>query len=161
MCKMIGCRNLPVQMEEAEFDQLIEKFVERYKMEGWELKVTKNGKYGYLPRRVLSRTLDNESVFANYYVDWDEIYRVPVLSAQFYTESGNRVYHDQLMKLIGQDLDRASISEREHDKTGFPVFYLHPCNTEEFVRPFVENGANYLHVWMVAYGPFFLYKLPF
>lgn len=148
-------------MEENQFGALLEKFIDNYKSDGWELKSLNNSKYGYNARRMLSETLNDEIIFGNYYISWDPVFRVPVLSALFFKETGQRLTFDELMSLIPRSLDRTSISEREHEITGTPVFYIHPCKTAAFVQPFVDSGADYLNVWMVSYGPIFFYKLPF
>lgn len=130
-------------------------------MDGWELKQTAQGSYGYLARRLLPVQLDSSPVFANYFINLDQVFRVPVLSAIFFTDSGHRLSMTELKKILPIDVGLTSVSEREHEITGTPVFFIHPCKTEEFIRPFLQDGADYLHVWMVSYGPVFLYKLPF
>lgn len=148
-------------MQESDFETLLEDFIKKYKSDGWELKTANGSKYGYNARRMLDETLNGEIIFANYFISRDPVFRVPVLSALFFKETGQRLTFDELMSLIPRDLDRSSISEREHELTGTPVFYIHPCKTAEFIQPFVDAGANYLNVWMVSYGPVFFYRLPY
>ena len=104
--------------------------------------------------------LNEESIFVNYYIDVDEVFRVPVLSATFFTESGHRLTHDELFSILPEKLDLNAISEREHQATGMPVFFVHPCKTEEFIAPFLNEGADYMLVWIVKYGPVFFYRIP-
>ena len=148
-------------MDETTFDGLIHDFCKKYAMDGWELKQTSQYSYGYLARRLLPVQLDSSPVFANYFINLDQVFRVPVLSAVFFTDSGHRLSMTELKKILPIDVGLTSVSEREHELTGTPVFFIHPCKTEEFIRPFLQDGAGYLHVWMVSYGPVFLYKLPF
>lgn len=146
-------------MRESEFAALVAEFVERYRCDGWELRGSGGGAYAVNARRPIPGSGD---LLANYYVSFDAAFAVPVLSATFYDAAGRRLTHDELMRLIPERLDPGSVSERELDATGEPVFFVHPCRTEEFVRPFLQSGGeNYLHVFMVRYGPVFLYRLPF
>ncbi|KAK8890704.1 E2-like conjugating enzyme atg10 [Tritrichomonas musculus] len=148
-------------MEEKEFQQKITLFVEKYALDGWELKKARYGIYAYNPRRIIQKEIDGQPVFANYYIDYDHVFTVPVLSATFFTETGHQLTYSELLTILPQRLEEGSISEREHELTGKPVFFIHPCKTQQFVEPFLKVGADYLHVWLVKYGPLFFYKLPF
>jgi hypothetical protein len=148
-------------MDEAEFARLLEDFVAKYQSDAWEFKKTTRGIYALNARRPLTVLFDDSPVFANYYVNFDEVFEVPVLSATFFTATGHQLTFDELNSVLPEKFDRASLSEREHEITGTSVFFIHPCQTEAVVRPFVDQGANYLHVWFVRYGPFLLYHLPY
>ena len=148
-------------MDEETFDEHIRSFCSKYARQGWELKQTPRGEYAYLARQLLPVQLGDSSVFANYFINRDQVFRVPVFSAMFFTESGHRLTMAELKEILPLDIGLTSVSEREHELTGTPVFFIHPCKTEEFIHSFLEDGADYLHVWLVSYGPVFLYKLPF
>jgi hypothetical protein len=148
-------------MEEEEFVQQISEFVMKYQSELWELRNTTSGIYAMNARRPLATAFHGSPVFANYYINLDQVFRVPVLSAAFFTVTGHQLTFDELISMLPEKLDRTAISQREHEITGTPVFFIHPCQTEACVRPFVDSGANYLHVWLVRYGPYFLYRLPY
>jgi hypothetical protein len=148
-------------MNDEEFAREISEFVTKYQSELWELRDTASGIYAMNSRRPVAAHFEGSQVFANYYINLDRIFRVPVLSATFFTDTGRQLTFDELVSIIPEKLDRSAISEREHEITGIPVFFIHPCKTEACVRPFVAKGANYFHVWLVRYGPFFLYRLPY
>lgn len=148
-------------MDSAAFEEHVRSFCQKYAMQGWELKETARGSYAYLARQLLPVQFGDSPVFANYYINRDQVFRVPVLSAMFFTDSGHRLTMSELRTILPIDIGLTSVTEREHELAGLPVFFIHPCKTEEFIRPFVAQGADYLHVWLVSYGPVFLYKLPF
>jgi hypothetical protein len=148
-------------MDEPRFRTELENFVRTYPSEGWELKETPDGIYAFNGRRVIPAQFRGLQVFANYYINRDQIFRVPVFSATFYTEDGRQLTFTELAPLLPEKLDGSAISEREHELTGYPVFFIHPCKTDELIAPFVALGANYLHCWLVRYGPVFFYRLPF
>lgn len=109
----------------------------------------------------ISQQFNGQLLYINYYINLDQVFQVPVLSAQFFTETGQTLSHTELSSLIPIAQDLGKISEREHEVIHEPVFFIHPCRTKEFLKPFIENGNDYLHVWLVRYGPVFFYKLPF
>ena len=148
-------------MDDQEFRQKITDFVQKYSIDGWELKETAYGVYALNARRMLNLELNESAVIANYYIDLDQVFKVPVFSATFFTESGHQLTYSEMLSILPEKIEEGSISEREHDLTGLPVFYIHPCKTHEFVQPFVADGADYLHVWLVKYGSILLYRLPF
>lgn len=148
-------------MNEKEFNEKITDFVNKYANDGWELKKAHYGIYAYNPRRIIQKEIDEQQVFANYFIDYDQVFTVPVLSATFFTETGHQLTYSELMSILPEKLEEGSISEREHELTGRPVFFIHPCKTQQFVEPFLQKGAEYLHVWLVKYGPLFFYRLPF
>ena len=144
----------------TDFHTKIREFVDRYSNDGWKIKTVDKIEFATLERKILPVEINEETVFATYYIDVDEVFQVPVLSASFYTESGHRLTHEELFSILPEKLDLTAISEREHPATGLPVFFIHPCKTDEFITPFVEKGADYMLVWIVRYGPVFFYKLP-
>ena len=148
-------------MKEEEFKELISKFVEMYSCDGWELLSSFGLSYAYNPRKPTNKQLNGYDIFANYYINLDSVFNVPVLSATFFTALGAQLSYAELHSLLEENLDLGSVSEREHELTGKPVFYIHPCRTQEFIEPFLKIGADYLHVWMNRYGPVFFYRLPF
>lgn len=150
-------------MKESEFNELITEFVKKYRNDGWELSDEGMQMYGVNSRKQIPCIFDNFTVFANYYISLDQVFSTPVLSATFYNEVGHRLTYDELLKIIPEKLDLGSISEREDENVGEPVFFIHPCKTEEFIKPFLldDNNKNYLHIFMIRYGPIFFYKLPF
>jgi hypothetical protein len=147
-------------MDETRFRAELEHFVRSYPTEGWEVKETPDGVYGFNGRRVIPAQFQGLQLFANYYINRDQIFRVPVLSATFYSEDGRQLTFSELAPLLPEPLDGSAISEREHELTGTPVFFIHPCKTDALIAPFVALGADYLHCWLVRYGPVFFYRLP-
>ncbi|CAF90754.1 unnamed protein product, partial [Tetraodon nigroviridis] len=51
----------------------------------------------------------------------------------------------------------STISLQEHPLLGQPFFMLHPCKTEEFMRPVLQDQhrrpVNYVLVWLSVVGP--------
>jgi hypothetical protein len=149
-------------MDEETFANDLGAFLGKYPMEGWQIRKTDDGVYAYNPRRVVPASFDGLQLFANYYINLDQVFQVPVLSATFFTESGQQLAYDELIQILPErGLDRSAISQREHEITGTPVFFIHPCKTGSLITPFVQQGANYLHCWLVRYGPVFFYRLPY
>lgn len=162
------------------FEEEIVKFVERYSKDGWILKETPYCKYATLERRIIECSLNDEMVFATYYIDVDEVFKVPVLSVALFLESGHRLTHQEYSSLaqkysgswesnskyleslesFGDGFGYGAISEREHPITGLPVLFIHPCRTKEFITPLIQDGFDFMHIWMARYGPLFFYKLP-
>jgi hypothetical protein len=148
-------------MNEVEFETQLEAFVKKYECDNWELRKSGPSLCAVNQRRSLPLELQGLRVFVTYYISFDQVFRVPVLSAVFFTESGHQLTLDEFHTIVPIPLDRGSVSEGEHQILQIPVLFIHPCNTDSFIRPFADNGADYLHVWMNSYGPVFLYKLPF
>jgi hypothetical protein len=150
-----------LHMNEVEFKTQIEAFVKKYECDNWELRKSESSIYAVNQRRPLAVELQGLRVFVTYYISFDQVFRVPVLSAVFFTETGHQLTLDEFHVIVPIPLDRASVSEGEHQILQIPVLFIHPCNTDAFIHPFIHNGAEYLHVWMNSYGPVFLYRLPF
>jgi hypothetical protein len=147
-------------MDESQFRAELEAFLASYPMEGWVLKETPDGVYVYNGRRVIPAQFRGLQLFANYYINRDQVFRVPVLSATFYSEDGRQLTFSELAPLLPEKLDGSAITEREHELTGTPVLFIHPCKTHELIAPFAAVGASYIHCWLVRYGPVFFYRLP-
>ena len=145
------------------FEEYLQQFVSNYPKELWTINNNREGIYGERLRIQTDKVLNDLPVFANYYISYDQIFQVPMLSAYFYSSDGHQLTHDELLSLIQdfEKVDPGAITEGEHPILGIPVFFIHTCKTAEFIKPFLEHGANYFHVWLVRYGPLFFYYLPY
>ncbi|EAX99098.1 hypothetical protein TVAG_457890 [Trichomonas vaginalis G3] len=143
-----------------DFQTKIKNFVKTFSKDGWILKESNGKTYATNERRVLPVEINDETVFVTYYIDVDEVFQAPVLSAYFYTESGHRLTYDELLKIMPEKLDMNSVSERIHPITGIPLFFIHPCKTIEYITPIEHHGIDFMNAWIGVYGPLFLYRLP-
>lgn len=144
----------------TDFLAKIRKFAQDYANDGWKMKESDGYEFATNERRILPAEVNDETVFATYFIDVDEVFQAPVLSAYFYTESGHRLTYEELNSLMPQKLDLDSVSERIHSGTQMPVFFLHPCKTLQYLKGVEENGVDFMVAWIAIYGENFLYRLP-
>ena len=143
-----------------DFNKKIFYFSKKFEFDGWKLKYFKDKIYCINERKLINKTFNEEIIFSNLFIDIDEVFEVPVLSGEFFTENGYRLSYKDLLTIIPENLDLGSISEREHPITKKAVFFIHPCNTNSFISPLVDLGYDYMITWITRYGYIFNYKLP-
>ncbi|XP_042561499.1 ubiquitin-like-conjugating enzyme ATG10 isoform X2 [Clupea harengus] len=101
-----------------------------------------------------------------YHVLYSCSYQIPVLYFRASTLEGrslsleevwNNVHPNYQQRLLQGPWD--TITQQEHPLLGQPFFMLHPCRTEEFMRPALETaraerkGVNYILTWLSVVGP--------
>ncbi|XP_028829696.1 ubiquitin-like-conjugating enzyme ATG10 isoform X2 [Denticeps clupeoides] len=93
-----------------------------------------------------------------YHVLYSCSYQIPVL---YFRASmlnvWNSVHPSYIKRLLQEPWD--TITQQEHPLLGQPFFVLHPCRTEEFMRPALETAhaqrkkVNYIVTWLSVVGP--------
>lgn len=101
-----------------------------------------------------------------YHVLYSCSYQTPVLYFRASTLEGrslsleevwNSVHPNYRLRLQQSPWD--SITQQEHPLLGQPFFMLHPCRTEEFMRPVMQAAqqehrqVNYVVTWLSVVGP--------
>jgi len=140
------------------FYDLLKDFVAEYSHDGWVFVTSNSSFYAKNERKVIQK--GDDIFFANYYIDIDDVFNVPVFSTVFYYENGQRILFNDFLNIITEDLTLESVSEREHPILHIPVFFVHPCKTAEFVKPFTDLGLKYMNVFVGRYGSVFRYRIP-
>ncbi|KAF6720435.1 Ubiquitin-like-conjugating enzyme ATG10 [Oryzias melastigma] len=101
-----------------------------------------------------------------YHVLYSCSYRTPVLYFRASTLEGrsltledvwNSVHPNYRLGLQSRPLD--AITQQEHPFLGQAFFFLHPCRTEEFMKPLLQmtrdpnRPVNYVLSWLSVVGP--------
>jgi hypothetical protein len=86
-------------MDNNRFARELESFVRKYPTKNWEIRETKEEIYVYNPRRMLPVQLEGRWTFAND-INLDLVFNFLVLSATFFTESGQQLTFDELMQIL-------------------------------------------------------------
>ncbi|KAI9206952.1 uncharacterized protein BJ171DRAFT_597078 [Polychytrium aggregatum] len=77
----------------------------------------------------------------------------PVLFFNAYDASG-QVLDWAALRTLTRNQTPATISQQEHPLLHIPFYYIHPCNTAEFMRERLENGCPvgdaYMLIWLGA-----------
>ncbi|XP_041849545.1 ubiquitin-like-conjugating enzyme ATG10 [Melanotaenia boesemani] len=108
-----------------------------------------------------------------YHILYSCSYAVPVLYFRASTLEGRSLTLEEVWSSIHpsfrvhlQSCPLNAVSQQEHPLLGQPFFFLHPCRTEEFMRPVVEAAqnhsrpVNYVLSWLSAVGPVVGLDLP-
>ncbi|XP_019739368.1 ubiquitin-like-conjugating enzyme ATG10 isoform X2 [Hippocampus comes] len=101
-----------------------------------------------------------------YHILYSCSYMAPVLYFRASTLEGRSLSLDQVWSCVHPSfrsrLQRSpltTITQQEHPLLGQPFFMLHPCKTEEFMRPVLQlereqhGQMNYILTWLSAVGP--------
>ncbi|KAM6984883.1 ubiquitin-like-conjugating enzyme ATG10 [Aplochiton taeniatus] len=101
-----------------------------------------------------------------YHVLYSCSYNTPVLYFQTYTLDGRSLSLEDVWRSIPpnyrQRLQHSpwdTITQQEHPLLGQPFYVLHPCRTEDFMRPVMQaalresRGVNYVVTWLSVVGP--------
>ncbi|XP_028988522.1 ubiquitin-like-conjugating enzyme ATG10 isoform X2 [Betta splendens] len=101
-----------------------------------------------------------------YHILYSCSYRTPVLYFRACTLEGRSLSLEEVWSSVHPDFQvrlRTSplntISQQEHPLLGQPFFMLHPCRTQEFMRPVLQvaqdqhRSLNYVVVWLSVVGP--------
>ncbi|XP_076140657.1 ubiquitin-like-conjugating enzyme ATG10 [Alosa pseudoharengus] len=101
-----------------------------------------------------------------YHVLYSCSYQIPVLYFRASTLEGRSLSLDEVWNNVHPNYQQRlrqgpwdTITQQEHPLLGQPFFMLHPCRTEEFMRPALETaraeqkGVNYIVTWLSVVGP--------
>nr|XP_010586555.2 ubiquitin-like-conjugating enzyme ATG10 isoform X4 [Loxodonta africana] len=173
---------LSFNMEEDEF--FSEKTFQYYCVEfikhsqqindGWEWKTSKEALELPLDDfEVLETAAASEVIKYEYHVLYSCSYQVPVLYFRASFLDGRpltlkdiweRVHECYKTRLLQGPWD--TITQQEHPILGQPFFVLHPCKTNEFMTPVLQNSqkikrnVNYITSWLSIVGPVVGLNLP-
>ncbi|XP_049723018.1 ubiquitin-like-conjugating enzyme ATG10 isoform X3 [Elephas maximus indicus] len=173
---------LSFNMEEDEF--FSEKTFQYYCLEfikhsqqisdGWEWKTSKEALELPLDDfEVLETAAASEVIKYEYHVLYSCSYQVPVLYFRASFLDGRpltlkdiweRVHEFYKTRLLQGPWD--TITQQEHPILGQPFFVLHPCKTNEFMTPILQNSqkikrnVNYITSWLSIVGPVVGLNLP-
>ncbi|XP_064129828.1 ubiquitin-like-conjugating enzyme ATG10 isoform X5 [Loxodonta africana] len=175
-------KTLSFNMEEDEF--FSEKTFQYYCVEfikhsqqindGWEWKTSKEALELPLDDfEVLETAAASEVIKYEYHVLYSCSYQVPVLYFRASFLDGRpltlkdiweRVHECYKTRLLQGPWD--TITQQEHPILGQPFFVLHPCKTNEFMTPILQNSqkikrnVNYITSWLSIVGPVVGLNLP-
>ncbi|KAL2099733.1 hypothetical protein ACEWY4_004127 [Coilia grayii] len=101
-----------------------------------------------------------------YHVLYSCSYQIPILYFRASTLEGRSLSLEEVWKNVHPNYQQRlrqgpwdTITQQEHPLLGQPFFMLHPCKTEEFMRPALETahakrmGVNYIVTWLSVVGP--------
>ncbi|XP_047586962.1 ubiquitin-like-conjugating enzyme ATG10 isoform X2 [Lutra lutra] len=122
---------------------------------------------------VTETTAGSEVVKYEYHVLYSCSYQVPVLYFRASFLDGRPlalkdiwegIHECYKSRLLQEPWD--TITQQEHPVLGQPFFVLHPCKTNEFMTPVLENSrkinrsVNYITSWLSVVGPVVGLNLP-
>ncbi|XP_072219712.1 ubiquitin-like-conjugating enzyme ATG10 isoform X1 [Leuresthes tenuis] len=101
-----------------------------------------------------------------YHILYSCSYSAPVLYFRAFTLGGKSLTLEEVwssvhphFRLHLQNCPLNAITQQEHPLLGQPFFFLHPCRTEEFMRPMLQAAqeqcrpVNYVLSWLSVVGP--------
>ncbi|XP_029971078.1 ubiquitin-like-conjugating enzyme ATG10 isoform X2 [Salarias fasciatus] len=101
-----------------------------------------------------------------YHVLYSCSYNTPVLYFRAFTLEGRSLSLEEVwssvhpnFRLRLQESPLDTITQQEHPLLGQPFFMLHPCKTEEFMKPLLQAAVdqnrpvNYVLSWLSVVGP--------
>ncbi|XP_022616797.1 ubiquitin-like-conjugating enzyme ATG10 [Seriola dumerili] len=101
-----------------------------------------------------------------YHVLFSCSYRTPVLYFRASTLEGRSLSLEEVWGSVHpnfrvrlQSSPLSTVTQQEHPLLGQPFFMLHPCRTEEFMRPVLQAAqdqhrpVNYVLTWLSVVGP--------
>ncbi|KAK2823343.1 hypothetical protein Q7C36_019943 [Tachysurus vachellii] len=101
-----------------------------------------------------------------YHVLYSFGHQVPTLYFRASTLDGQPLSLDEVWKNIHPNYRQRllqgpwdTLTQQEHPLLGQPFFMLHPCHTEEFMRPILKMAntkkrkVNYIATWLSVVGP--------
>uniref|UniRef100_A0A3Q2WTU4 Ubiquitin-like-conjugating enzyme ATG10 n=1 Tax=Haplochromis burtoni TaxID=8153 RepID=A0A3Q2WTU4_HAPBU len=101
-----------------------------------------------------------------YHILYSCSYSAPVLYFRAFTLEGRSLMLEDVWSSVHpnfrhclQNSPLTAITQQEHPLLGQPFFMLHPCRTEEFMRPVLQEAqeqprpVNYVLLWLSVVGP--------
>ncbi|XP_049603105.1 ubiquitin-like-conjugating enzyme ATG10 [Syngnathus scovelli] len=101
-----------------------------------------------------------------YHIVYSCSYMAPVLYFRASTLEGRSLSLEEVWSFVHpnfrsrlQHSPLTTITQQEHPLLGQPFFMIHPCKTEEFMRPVLQleteqhRQANYILTWLSVVGP--------
>ncbi|XP_040911500.1 ubiquitin-like-conjugating enzyme ATG10 [Toxotes jaculatrix] len=101
-----------------------------------------------------------------YHILYSCSYCTPVLYFRAFTLEGRSLSLEEVwssvhpnLRLPLQNSPLSTITQQEHPLLGQPFFMLHPCRTEDFMRPVLKAAedqnrtVNYVLLWLSVVGP--------
>ncbi|XP_056592304.1 ubiquitin-like-conjugating enzyme ATG10 [Triplophysa dalaica] len=101
-----------------------------------------------------------------YHVVYSSSYQIPVLYFRVSTLDGRSVSLEEVWSNVHPNYRQRlrqepwdTLTQQEHPLLGQPFFMLHPCRTEEFMKPALDlaqsqhKRLNYIVTWLSVVGP--------
>uniref|UniRef100_A0A3P8X568 Ubiquitin-like-conjugating enzyme ATG10 n=1 Tax=Cynoglossus semilaevis TaxID=244447 RepID=A0A3P8X568_CYNSE len=101
-----------------------------------------------------------------YHILFSCSYSTPVLYFRAFTQEGRSLLLEEVWNSVHpnfrqrlQNSPLSTISQEEHPLLGQPFFKIHPCRTEEFMRPVLQAAhdqsrpVNFVLTWLSVVGP--------
>ncbi|XP_013869293.1 ubiquitin-like-conjugating enzyme ATG10 [Austrofundulus limnaeus] len=114
----------------------------------------------------LSSSSSSSVLQFEYHVLYSCSYAAPVLYFRAFTLEGRSLTLEEAWRCVHpsfrlrlQSCPLNAISQQEHPLLGQPFFFLHPCRTEDFMRPVLRAAqdqhrpVNYVLSWLSVVGP--------
>uniref|UniRef100_UPI003AABD814 ubiquitin-like-conjugating enzyme ATG10 n=1 Tax=Centroberyx gerrardi TaxID=166262 RepID=UPI003AABD814 len=108
-----------------------------------------------------------------YHILYSCSYRTPVLYFRAFTLEGRSLSLDEVWSAVHpnyrlrlQQSPWNTITQQEHPLLGQSFFVLHPCRTEEFMKPVMQAAqqelrpVNYVVTWLSVVGPLVGLEIP-
>ncbi|XP_072514744.1 ubiquitin-like-conjugating enzyme ATG10 isoform X2 [Salminus brasiliensis] len=112
-------------------------------------------------------------ILYEYHVLYSSSYQVPILFFTVSTLDGRLLSLEELWNTIHPAYKKQllqwpwdTLTQQEHPILGQPFFMLHPCHTEEFMRPVLQMAnaekrrINYIVTWLSIVGPMVKLEVP-
>ncbi|KAL7848192.1 hypothetical protein AOLI_G00229100 [Acnodon oligacanthus] len=117
---------------------------------------------------------ENQAVMCyEYHVLYSCSYQVPILYFRASTLDGRLLSLEEVWNNIRPNYRKQllqgpwdTLTQQEHPFLGQPFFVLHPCRTEEFMRPVLQMAhaekrkVNYIVSWLSVIGPMVKLEVP-
>ncbi|XP_077580599.1 ubiquitin-like-conjugating enzyme ATG10 [Stigmatopora nigra] len=110
--------------------------------------------------------VSGQVIQSEYHVVYSCSYANPVLYFRAFTLEGKSLSLEQVWTCVHphfrwrlRQSPLTTITQQEHPLLGQPFFMLHPCRTDEFMKPVVNLGKeersdmNYILTWLSVVGP--------
>ncbi|XP_063067279.1 ubiquitin-like-conjugating enzyme ATG10 [Engraulis encrasicolus] len=117
-------------------------------------------------RELTAEAEGQAAVRYEYHVVYSCSYQIPILYFRASTLEGRSLSLEEVWNNVHPNYQQRlrqgpwdTITQQEHPLLGQPFFMLHPCKTEEFMRPALETaraekkGVNYIVTWLSVVGP--------
>uniref|UniRef100_A0A8C6UUM5 Ubiquitin-like-conjugating enzyme ATG10 n=1 Tax=Neogobius melanostomus TaxID=47308 RepID=A0A8C6UUM5_9GOBI len=101
-----------------------------------------------------------------FHILYSSSFRTPVLYFRAFTLEGKSLSLEDVwsfirpkLRLSSEDGLLSTVTQQEHPLLGQPFFMLHPCKTDDFMRPVLEAArqenrpVNYVLTWLSVVGP--------
>lgn len=141
-------------------------------MDNLIIDLNKNGVDAVLKNNIIKIVQEEGDLRKIYEICWWPVDPdVPMLMINVYENDQivtkiDKVYELLVPESLKGDLENStmgSLTQGEHPVYGYPIFYLHPCTTGEFLDTLKNDlkSSNVLYTWLQTYGRYISLDIPF